>query len=256
MNRTFEVAQILVSLFTLVVHLVVECKPKYDQLATKENSRFSIHGSFIDLHALCRCLFSGSPPAWYYFGYSLFCILIQTVYPPLCPFLLLDVVVKSRTTSHVLLAIYRPLKQIIATMCLLVFSVYIFSSAYFFSYRLELKDDDSVANDCDSLRRCFLSAFTRGMRNTGGFGDQFSHSVDSNRTAVDFLFFYVVLVVLVNIFSGIIIGIFKRKCFIPFLLLFFLSFQISYRVDYHIQTPLHIFAKKRERGYMQRPISV
>ncbi|KAJ1445676.1 hypothetical protein M885DRAFT_415102, partial [Pelagophyceae sp. CCMP2097] len=127
-------------------------------------------------------------------------------------FLLLDIVVKSPTSADVLNAVIYPRKQLAATLLLAFFVVYIFSIILFQSYSDQLSyddhDDDTVfPEDCRSLRRCLVVTLMYGFRLSGGIGDIFSHTWDT-RLFIDFAYFMIVLLVLMNVIFGIIIDTF------------------------------------------------
>ena len=216
-------AQIIVAIGTFFLYVVVMSKPKYDK-AMSENELNVIDIPLIGkvqpdfgwglasrrFSSAFVSLTEGFPPALYYLGYTVVCVLIQEYYPPLCAFLLLDIVVKSPTTSNVLMAVYKPRKQLLMTVMLLVFCIYIFSTMYFFSFRLQFKDDDSLTDDCQNLFDCFLTNLNYGMRLSGGSGDNMVHDANNGRVAVDFLYFWVVIVVLLNVVFGVIIDTFAE----------------------------------------------
>jgi uncharacterized membrane protein YgcG len=215
--------QIAVSIFTLVLYLVVMSKPKFDKAMASSGAEggwtfelTGVHwaadtwvvGSWRAVQASWVCVTDGFPPALYYLGYTAVCFVVQSYYPPLCAFLLLDIVVKSPTTSNVLMAVWQPRKQLAMTLQLLVYCVYIFSTVYFFSFRNEMKDDDTVKDDCETLFRCFVVNYNYGMRLSGGSGDIMVHEPDGARVAVDYTYFFVVIVVLLNVVFGVIIDTF------------------------------------------------
>lgn len=125
--------QVFCSVAVIALHLVVVVKPLYDK-TVREASASSVPGRDNELsrfgrfHCVFRSLCEGAPPALYYFGYALMCMLAQSTYPPLCAFLLLDIVVKSSTTRDVLMAVYIPRRELFFTVLVLLFSVYIFST--------------------------------------------------------------------------------------------------------------------------------
>ena len=214
--------QILVSISTLILYLVVVSKPKFDLSLTDLTSRsirmlgFNVPEQdyrlflmiYRNLGALWFSIADGFPPGLYYLVYALTCFLVHRVYPPLCAFLLLDIVVKSPATASVLMAVYKPRKQLGYTLILLIFVVYIYAAFYFFSFRLQFTE--GVFENCRSLLECFSTTLNYGTRLSGGVGDLFEHSVNSGRSVIDFLFFMTIIVVLLNIVFGIIIDTFAE----------------------------------------------
>jgi hypothetical protein len=205
---------ITVSLCTLLLFVVVVSKPKYDRALALDGSFFRDAGwlrmALSRVHALLHSVTDGFPPAVYYAGYSTICFLMQFYYPPLSCYLLLDIVVKSKTTVSVLMAVYKPRKQLTMTLFLLIVVVYILTVNYFFSFRLDNRADMNAGSDCFSLLSCFISGLNNGMRYGGGFGDQMQHRVFSGRVSLDLIFFWVVMIILINIVFGIIIDTFAN----------------------------------------------
>jgi hypothetical protein len=193
-----------VSLCTLVLFLVVVSKPKYDRALALDGSPFMrwdwLGMTLSRVHALLHSVTDGFPPAVYYAGYSTICLLMQLYYPPLSCYLLLDIVVKSKTTVSVLMAVYKPRKQIFVTLILLIMVAYIFTVNYFFSFRLRNYVSPSDSADCFTLLSCFLS----------GYAAQTEHRIFSGRVGLDILFYFVVLVILINVVFGIVIDTFAN----------------------------------------------
>jgi len=94
-----------------------------------------------------------------------------------------------------------------------------------------LDESDPSNNLCQTLWECFLAALNFGIRSSGGLGDMMRMTREGmrlERFLVDFLYFIVVLIVLLNVVFGIIIDTFgelreekkerdvltKEQCFI------------------------------------------
>ncbi len=145
--------QVALALSIIGVQLVVVAKPAYEKALREHRSSF-LRGQPVNaagrlpwldsdayIQACCalRAISQGAPPSLYYLAYATISILALAVYPPLCAFLLLDVIAKSSTTRDVLMAVYIPRRELLATASITVICVYIFSVIYFFSYRLNFK---------------------------------------------------------------------------------------------------------------------
>jgi hypothetical protein len=145
----------------------------------------------------------------YYFLYVVVCLLVINVNFIFASILLLDIVIKNSTTRDVLRAVYKPAKQLAATAILTVFVMYIFAFILFIEFQGDFQDG---VNDglCDTLGRCTLMTGNFGLRRTGGVGEQLGMTRDdlSVRVFVDWLYYIVVLVVLLNVVFGIVIDTF------------------------------------------------
>jgi hypothetical protein len=145
----------------------------------------------------------------YYFLYVVVCLLVINVNFIFASILLLDIVIKNSTTRDVLRAVYKPAKQLAATAVLTFFVMYIFAFVLFVEFRDDFQDG---VNDglCDTLGRCTLVTGNFGLRRTGGVGEQLGMTRDdlSSRVFVDWLYYIVVLVILLNVVFGIVIDTF------------------------------------------------
>jgi hypothetical protein len=167
---------------------------------------------FRNLRTIFIAICAGFPPAWYYITYFVIAVLVQTVYPPLVCFLVLDIVVVSPTTKTILMAVYKPAWSILVTVIFIFCIVYCYAVAYYFSFRLQFKDNPSYLNSCNTLKKCFLTVLNNGQRLTGGAGNQMRYSIDSNRVAVDMTSYWVIMIVFINLPFGIIIDTFASVC--------------------------------------------
>ncbi|EGB02786.1 hypothetical protein AURANDRAFT_34885, partial [Aureococcus anophagefferens] len=147
----------------------------------------------------------------YYFIYTLFAAL-GLKFRIFSAFLLLDIIVKDPTSQDVINAIVYPRRQLGATALLGFFVVYIFAMIVFQSFSDDFSYTDegpegSFPEDCRSLLRCFAVTMMYGLRLSGGIGDIMKHTW-STRLWIDFLYFLIVLIVLLNVIFGIIIDTF------------------------------------------------
>jgi len=202
-----NVTQLGFSLFTLLLFWVVRVPVNY-RLA-RELSKKSQAASII---ATCT-----DGLTLYYVFYVVFCVLAIKVERDgylFTAFLLLDIIVKNSTTKDVLLAVYYPARQLMATAVLGVFVIYIFSFVIFLQFRQDVADDSGAPEACDELMSCMMLTMNFGMRLSGGVGDYLGMDATGlakpyTRFMLDMLYFLIVLIVLLNIIFGIIIDTFS-----------------------------------------------
>jgi hypothetical protein len=204
----FNVSQILLSCFTLVLFLVVRAPVTY-RVTMSETGSWGL--AFLSIWT--KSLTS------YYVVYTIFAILGMIGNPFFNTLLLYDVLVKNSTSRDVLKAVYIPIKSLAATVILGVFSIYVFSFVIFlfFAPDFEMNTGTDV---CESLLRCFQITAGFGLRNGGGIGDIIGFYSPLNedvlnealgpRFLLDLLFFLIVIIVLLNIIFGIIIDTFSE----------------------------------------------
>jgi inositol 1,4,5-triphosphate receptor type 3 len=202
-----NVTQLGFSLFTLLLFWVVRVPVNY-RLAreiSKQNVVNSIFATVTDGLTL------------YYVVYVVFCVLAIKLERDgylFTAFLLLDIIVKNSTTKDVLLAVYYPARQLMATAVLGVFVIYIFSFVIFLQFRDDVADDSGAPEACDALASCMMLTMNFGMRLSGGVGDFLGMDTIGiakpyTRFMLDMLYFLIVLIVLLNIIFGIIIDTFS-----------------------------------------------
>ena len=202
MLTPLNVFNALLSSFTMVLFVVVRCPVKYQSLQERGG-----HSPFMAaVHTAV------DPMTMYYFAYTV--LATVAYFHPICSTaLLLDIVVKSPTSRDVINAVVYPRRQLAATATLCFFVVYIFAFIIFqvysddFAYNDEL-DDADFPEDCKTLLRCFVVTLMYGMRLSGGQGDVMEHTWRT-RLWVDYAYFIIVLVVLLNVVFGIIIDTFS-----------------------------------------------
>ena len=157
-------------------------------------------------------------------------------------FLLLDIIVKNSTTRDVLKAVSLPARQLFATTLLALFVMYIFAFSIFVWFRDDMPRSglgaDASEGECSTLYGCLQTTIGFGMRKSGGIGDYMTWEGDEwsppwmswnssyadddlasterirkslgGRFYLDLLFFFIVLIVLLNIIFGIIIDTFSE----------------------------------------------
>ena len=191
-----NMVQLIFGSFTLVLFIVVRGPVKYQINMDKGHSSL-VSGVLTALDALTV----------YYFAYLLFCFLAMNYNEVFLTFLLLDIVVKNSTTRDVLNAVVFPRKQLMATLILGMFISYIFSFFIFYNFRDEMVDG-GPKNDCDTLLHCMQSVLSYGLRYGAGINEQLNHTLDT-RYVVDVFFFFIVMIIMLNVIFGIIIGKFS-----------------------------------------------
>jgi len=124
-------------------------------------------------------------------------------------------VVRDDTLQNVIQSVTRNGRSIVVTGILGVIIVYLFSVVgYLFLRDVFLLDvDDTEERVCDSLLMCIVTSMNHGLRNGGGIGDVLKErsSMDplfAARVVYDLLFFFVLIVIVLNLIFGVIIDTF------------------------------------------------
>ena len=133
--------------------------------------------------------------------------------------MMLDILRRSETLKNVLLVITKNKKSLILTVVLLVIFVYIFG-VWGFSllrqYYMESQGSEYQLNTyCDTLFNCVASSLSLGIRAGGGIGDVIFPAVRKDkyyelRLIFDITFFIIVIIIMLNIFFGIIVDTFAE----------------------------------------------
>eukprot|EP00501_MAST-03F_sp_TOSAG23-6_P000398 GSMAST32.ASY1.ANO1.410.1 assembled CDS len=122
---------------------------------------------------------------------------------------LLDVVVRDSTTRAVLMAVVHPRLQLLMTLRLMMFVLFIFTMINFQAWPESWKN-----NECEYLWTCYIAMSNLGVRAGGGVGDIIeSYEVTDSRWIsrqffFDMSFFVAINIVLLNVVFGIIIDTF------------------------------------------------
>eukprot|EP01061_Rhynchopus_euleeides_P014015 TRINITY_DN24300_c0_g1_i2.p1 TRINITY_DN24300_c0_g1~~TRINITY_DN24300_c0_g1_i2.p1 ORF type:complete len:1573 (+),score=627.49 TRINITY_DN24300_c0_g1_i2:63-4781(+) len=138
--------------------------------------------------------------------------------PVYLSFHLLAVTGRSPVLVNVITAVTRHSRALLLTALLGSVVVYLFTVMAFTLFRdkfgPEVEGDDAAA--CDSLRGCFRYLLVNAVRAGGGVGDLIQDHSWYDRPYMlfgllsDFLFFVIIIVILLNIISGVIIDTFAR----------------------------------------------
>ena len=149
-------------------------------------------------------------------------------------FHLLGVITRSELLKYVIKSVTQNGKSILLTVVLALVIIYIYAIFGFIFFRNKFNISDN--NDdifCNSMFDCFITVVNYGLRSGGGIGDILLPPVYNEpgsflRVTYDSTFFFIVIVLLLNIIFGIIIDTFgelralnkaieydiKNKCFI------------------------------------------
>ena len=162
-----------------------------------------------------------------YFLNFLVCVL-SIYHPVFIPFQLLFLVLKSIIIQDVFFSFYKNGQAFLITILLGIVVLLIYSGFGFFFLQTTFGiDDDNLQyytgyiqdSDnqklCDSYFECFLNFFNFGIRNGGGIGDLLSKYYDidakyfTGRVLFDLFFFFLLIVILLNLIFGILINTFS-----------------------------------------------
>jgi len=140
----------------------------------------------------------------WYLGYLVFCIIALVYNPLFLSALLLDFVVLDSTTRDVLVAVWAPARQLVATLIIILIVINIFSGLIFYIYR-----HDIIGFNVFDMWETFKVVLSYGIRGEYGIGHEMSLSV-GNRMILDVVFYFVVLAILRHIFFAIIVDTFGK----------------------------------------------
>jgi hypothetical protein len=157
-------------------------------------------------HSKWICLSSvASEPLVVYYSIYLAIALLGAFYDHFyLTFLLLDIIKKNSLTRDILNSVVYPRKQIALTSLLIAFVCFIFSYVYFAHQNYA---ESMLIGNCKTLWECFKLSVGYSLRMGGGFSELETFDLGT-RYIVDSLYFMVVILVLENIFFGIIIDTF------------------------------------------------
>uniref|UniRef100_A0AAY4DM11 Inositol 1,4,5-trisphosphate receptor n=1 Tax=Denticeps clupeoides TaxID=299321 RepID=A0AAY4DM11_9TELE len=180
----------------------------------------------------------------YHVTYVIVCMLGLFAHEFFYSFLLFDLVYREETLVNVIKSVTRNGRSIILTAVLALILVYLFSIVGF----LFLKDDFRMSVDrlplagqhlpfhphphhtqtdladypvrddgtepmCDTLLMCIVTVLNQGLRNGGGIGDMLrkpskDEPLFAARVVYDMLFFFIVIIIVLNLIFGVIIDTF------------------------------------------------
>jgi len=161
----------------------------------------------INVHILLQ------PIVIYYIIYAVLAVLGVFIHPffyaPLC----LELLNKFKSLRNFLRAITDPWKQLMYTLILFLIIEYIFSLIAFLKFYMYF---DTNGKMCQDLFICFLMVVDMTMKFQGGVGsymdsfDERAFLIDHSRTVYDWSFNFILIVVAMNIVSGIIVDTFGQ----------------------------------------------
>uniref|UniRef100_A0A7M4F8M8 Inositol 1,4,5-trisphosphate receptor n=1 Tax=Crocodylus porosus TaxID=8502 RepID=A0A7M4F8M8_CROPO len=174
----------------------------------------------------------------YHVGYILTSVLGLFAHELFYSILLFDLIYREETLFNVIKSVTRNGRSILLTALLALILVYLFSIVGF----LFLKDDfimevdrlpdnkipillwpeiwefqeedvDNFERACDTLLMCIVTVLNHGLRNGGGVGDILrkpskDESLFPARVIYDLLFFFIVIIIVLNLIFGVIIDTF------------------------------------------------
>jgi inositol 1,4,5-triphosphate receptor type 1 len=181
----------------------------------------------------------------YHIFFGLFCIAGLLIHPFAYSILLFDVAYREETLMNVIRSVTRNGRSIILTAILGIILCYLFSIVGYVYFRNDfVVDVDSInSNDsdiaefgstsvmtsegggggdggddakehvCDTLLMCIITTLNQGLRNGGGIGDVLrspskTEPLYTVRVLYDLIFYFVIIVILLNLIFGVIIDTF------------------------------------------------
>ena len=181
----------------------------------------------------------------YHVVYLILCISGLFVHPFFFSVLLFEMVRREETLLNVIKSVTKNIRSILFTALLAIILVYLFSIVgfVFFQDDFHMEAEDlptvettcsstnascsssshmvSAATDsgsrkersCDSLFMCIVTTLNQGLRNGGGIGDVLrspskSEALFPFRVVYDMLFFFIVIIIVLNLIFGVIIDTF------------------------------------------------
>nr|DBA33817.1 TPA: hypothetical protein GDO54_001448 [Pyxicephalus adspersus] len=158
----------------------------------------------------------------YHVGYILTSVLGVFAHELFYSILLFDLIYREETLFNVIKSVTRNGRSILLTALLALILVYLFSIVGFLFLkddfimevdRLPKDEDDDTERACDTLLMCIVTVLNHGLRNGGGVGDILrkpskDESLFPARVVYDLLFFFIVIIIVLNLIFGVIIDTF------------------------------------------------
>lgn len=166
------------------------------------------------------------------------CVTGLCMHPFFYSILLIDFITREETLRNVIRSVTRNVRSIIFTFILAVILVYFFSIVGFMFLQddflievspvyssqyceapqkdecLAVLDQETIKErSCDTLWMCIITTLNQGLRNGGGIGDVLRPPSSTEpfytlRLIYDMLFFFVVIIIVLNLIFGVIIDTF------------------------------------------------
>ena len=122
----------------------------------------------------------------------------------------------NESLSNIFASLRLKLSQLIMTLIFMIILQLIYSLFLFEIFQADylLEEDDSKTLLCTSPTHCFISTFDYGVRFGGGVGDAMNHFDWEapefwTRFWISFSFFFIIVIIMLNLTSGIIIDTFS-----------------------------------------------
>uniref|UniRef100_A0A8C4IQV4 Inositol 1,4,5-trisphosphate receptor n=1 Tax=Dicentrarchus labrax TaxID=13489 RepID=A0A8C4IQV4_DICLA len=172
----------------------------------------------------------------YHLIYLIICCMGVFVHVFFYSLLLFDLVYREETLLNVIKSVTRNGRSIVLTAVLALILVYLFSIVgyIFFKddfilevdhipnttlnehfkpvYKQYLNEDSNMERTCDSLLMCIVTVLSHGLRSGGGVGDVLrkpsKEPLFAARVIYDLLFFFMVIIIVLNLIFGVIIDTF------------------------------------------------
>ena len=116
--------------------------------------------------------------------------------------LLLQFIAVDSASNEVMLAVIYPFRQLLTTLVIIVIFLHIFASAIFIFFR-----DEFLNLPCTSMWQSFKLMISYGFRSEEGIGRYMEDTIGI-RIIVDVAFYFIIVVILRNIFFGVVIDTF------------------------------------------------
>ena len=136
-------------------------------------------------------------------------------------FLLLDIMSRVEVLKEVVKVFAQNQKTLGYVMILMISLIFISAFLSFYYFRTDFQNNDFNMY-CENLTQCFLTTFNVGLRTGGGIGEALAqpkyHDTFNGlqihyqmRWIFDFLYFFFITIIIMNMFFGIIIDSFGAK---------------------------------------------
>ncbi|KRX06791.1 MIR motif [Pseudocohnilembus persalinus] len=146
----------------------------------------------------------------YYLCYGALAFIATLYHPFFFAFHLTEFIIRFSTLRNILKSVWEPKSQLALTFLLVILFMYFFTVIAYIQFY------DSYDGRCDSLILCFLESFDRTFKSDGGLGGWLEDNLpkDPNNYDMGRFFFdnavnIIIVILLVEIFSGIIIDKFS-----------------------------------------------
>jgi hypothetical protein len=189
------IIQAICALVTVSIFFMVQVPVRY-------STEIESHKNPNHLYAFLYSILD--PLTLWYIGYLFFTVLAYEVNPLFCSVLLLDWIVLDSTSQDLLLAISYPVKQLAATLIMIVIVINVFAFIIFVLFR-----HDVVTFNIHNLWETFKLCISYGFRGEYGPDHEMIPTI-GQRMILDLAFYFVVLSILRHIFFAIIVDTFGK----------------------------------------------